>query len=135
MGDWFQELAKIQIDSFADAKRITEEVMKEKQEGKWELFAGPANEASHERLKKHVEDLNSMPEQKGDEWDHATRARDLGEMEEIFKRLGIDKRIEELKPCIRRIRERIIHGVEPFDGGDIDALNAVCEFIECIDEP
>lgn len=115
MGNLIDELAKVHLDALDSAMELKKEM---KEHGTWDLLASPSHDK--EKNQKVVDDLN--------------RAGDLSELEAIFGRLGIDKKIESIKPHISRIKQ-IIHGVEPLDGDDIEAMKQVIDFIECIDEP
>ena len=93
-----EELHKITIESFKDAKAIEKEVQTEKE--------------LHER---------AMSEQ---------------DMKEAFERLGITKKLEDIKPdldlckCLMRLGPPL-----RMDDGLASALRRIIDFIECIDEP
>ena len=66
------------------------------------------------------------------------RARDLSELEAIFGRLGIDKKIASLKPDIEVLKTfySCFPCLDEAEGyGQLVSLKRVIEFIECIDEP
>ena len=133
MGNLLDELAKIELQKIEDTSKILKAL-----EGpimplanEWTVLAGPSDKA--EENQKVVDDLNSS-EPTPEDWELAMRARDLSELESIFERLGINKKLEELKPDIEKCRQSIIHG--GYDCSvDLDSLKRVIEFMECLDEP
>ena len=66
------------------------------------------------------------------------RGMNLTDLESVFERLGIDKKIEELKPDLERCK-RILPGLyrrdDFFSSEDLASMKRVIEFIECLDEP
>jgi len=66
------------------------------------------------------------------------RAMALSELDSAFERLGIDKKLEALKPALDFCKEAIRHSDMTFAGStlvDAPALKRVVEFIEFLDEP
>ncbi len=61
------------------------------------------------------------------------RGMNLTDLEDIFKRLGIDKKREELEPVMEEARLWIRQGSMP--SSDRRILSKLVEFIECVDEP
>jgi len=61
------------------------------------------------------------------------RGMNLTDLEDIFKRLGIDKKREELEPVMEEARLWIRQGSMPY--ADRRILRKLVEFIECLDEP
>ena len=116
MGSLMEELAKIHIDALDSARKLNKEMA---EPGKWEVLAGKTGE--EEKNKKVVDDLN--------------RARDLSELEAIFGRLGIDKKLEALKPDLALCKRIIGKDVHYVDERVVFSVKRIVEFIETIDEP
>lgn len=89
----------------------------------WTVLAGPADKAEeHQGL---VDTLNRG------EIEEREQGMNLADLEDIFERLGIDKKLEEIKPDIEKCK----HLYSFFNNEDLAALKRVVEFIECLDEP
>jgi len=97
----------------------------------------PKREA-HERAKADV--LNRA------EIEERERGMNLAILEVTLERLGIDKKLEELKPDLEKcrwLRDRLVdqlsHSEPTIYGAELhgcmESLKKVIEFIECIDEP
>jgi len=66
------------------------------------------------------------------------RAMMLAQLDSTFEELGINKKLEELKPTLDLCKEAIRHADMTFAGStsvDALALKRVVEFIEFLDEP
>jgi len=116
--------------------------------GQWTVLAGPAEKReAHQQV---ADELNSKyacgecdectqgnrcREISEEEWEGAMRARDLSELESIFGRLGLDKKLEALKPDLALCKRIIGKDVHYVDERVVFSVKRIVEFIECIDEP
>jgi len=96
--------------------------------GQWAVLAGPTDKAEeHQGL---VDALNRG------EIEERERGMSLADLEDIFERLGIDKKLEDIKPDIERCKRLYGFYAAPLlKDEDLASLKKVIEFIECIDEP
>ena len=63
------------------------------------------------------------------------RAMGLSELDSAFERLGMDKKLEALKPDLDLCRRIIGKDVHFVDERVVFSIKRIIEFIECLDEP
>jgi len=60
----------------------------------------------------------------------------LSQLDSAFEELGINKKLEEIKPDIERCKRLYgLYAAPPLKDEDLDSIKKVVEFIECLDEP
>ena len=91
------------------------------------------DELTNEELAKETELYDALMKAEIEE-----KHRSMGEyaLLEAFDMLGLDKKLEQLEPHIRRLKELcLLWSRDALVPEDLKSLKKVIEFIECLDEP